>query len=256
MTRRHVGTIITGMLASIAVVFSLTVASPAVAAQTVPTSATASFTATTTAAAPAATVTPACKKATKAVKKAWKARVAAKKSGDINRFIAADRKWRKAKDARKRICSLPASAFTPPTTPEPTFSGNSKDPRPAGWVRPADGSGLPGSNASEVTFNVPNCPVTVSSFTIQPTSSATGWYFVAKLQNYTDKKYQILWRATLVDADGTTWETGVWDSDVLKAYSDGKYDLADLTFTIYPDDPFSPATSRVESFTVLSCQTV
>jgi hypothetical protein len=41
------------------------------------------------------------------------------------------------------------------------FSGQVGDPRPVGWVRPADGSGLAGSNDLRVTVS-PNCPVTAS----------------------------------------------------------------------------------------------
>ncbi len=137
---------------------------------------------------PTVKTTRACKKAKKAVKRAWALRKARFAAGDGPGFVKADAAWKKAKARRAKVCRV--AAVTPATPANPgTASGDPDDPRPAGWVRPADGSGEKGSNASFAAVSA-GCPVTISGVRKVAVTSTDGyvmWVFVVDVQNYTAK---------------------------------------------------------------------
>jgi hypothetical protein len=95
--------------------------------------------------------------------------------------------------------------------PEPqpeTFSGNPRDPRPKNWVRPADGSGLPGSNFEKVQV-APNCPVSISRIEMKEIIVASGdltWVLSLYGENYSPNKINVHFTADAINGrDGSNW---------------------------------------------------
>lgn len=113
-----------------------------------------------------------CVKATKNVAVAKQNLAKARKSGNAKTIKVATVSFNKAKKVRAAACKVTSTGFTKPYGNSNTFSGYPYDPRPVNWVKPADGSGLPGSNLTQVT-NVNNCPVAVHKVEFV-TSARTG----------------------------------------------------------------------------------
>jgi len=166
-------------------------------------------TATTTTIAAAPSVSKACVKAKKELTLAKKALRKASRPGTLLSVNhAALKRWTKAENNVKKRCKVspPNTGNTGSTGTANTFSGNINDPRPAGWVRPPDGSGLPGSNTPLATITPSSCPVTVSkvstaSFPID--ADVNKWVVEVDYQNYTNADIPIHIEVDAVKGDGT-----------------------------------------------------
>ncbi|MDD2818650.1 MAG: hypothetical protein PHN51_07640 [Candidatus Nanopelagicales bacterium] len=141
-----------------------------------------------------------CAKATKDLAAAKKALfVAMRKPHNARGVKNAEIRYQKARKKKTAACKV--TAKSPEVTgairefgTANTFSGYPYDPRPVNWVKPADGSGLPGSNVPQVT-NVNNCPVAVHNVEFK-TSDRTGQ--VTAIARYTNNAPMYV-KASIVD---------------------------------------------------------
>lgn len=196
-----------------------------------------------------------CRKATARVASAKKVYVKAKSSGNLRAFTSAYKKWRQAVHNQQVACSAPPPAkVVVPSSP----SGHPNDQRPVGWVRPADGSGLPGSNAAGVTVQ-DSCPVTVSRYefrTRQYTDdpNIVSWSLSLRVQNFSKDAHTVRVVVTAVDASGKPffdkWAgdmNPLWnDKTKVEPYVDGSSTLVFTPFNANLD----VAGARVVSITV------
>lgn len=208
--------ILTSAAASLMLAGGVLVPAPATATQT-----RTEVTASTTLDVPNATTTrkrtPKCVRAIKKEKRAARAEASARNGGTYAQVVAATNRHDKATAARKKACRTgkPDSTVVPfpSDITSQHYNGDPADPRPAGWTRPADGSGLPGSNASNVT--VTNCPAlfTVSSVVIfhkhvagpsgpitDMTQGEADYYEVSvQMENYTARPVTVTYEMTALD---------------------------------------------------------
>lgn len=151
--------------------------------------------ATTVSAAPAVVKSAACVKATNNLTVAKKSLEKARKSGNTKTIKVATARYNKAKKVRTNACKPAATGFSKPYGNANTFSGYPYDPRPVNWVKPADGSGLPGSNLTQVT-NANNCSVAVHKVEFE-TSARTGQ--VKVIAHYTNNAPMYVKASIVVD---------------------------------------------------------
>ena len=200
-----------------------------------------------------AKASPKCVKATKKAKVAKQAYSKARRSGNVNTVTAAYTKWRKAVYNKQVACAAPtpSAEISVPSSP----SGNPNDTRPSGWTRPADGSGLPGSNAVGVTVQG-GCPVTVSKYEFRKRQytddpNIVSWSLSLRVQNYSKDAHTVRIVVTAVDASGKPfydkWAgemTPLWNSTTsLAPYIDGPTTLVFTPFNANPNVDGAKVTS-------------
>jgi hypothetical protein len=126
-------------------------------------------------------------------------------STNLNKFLVAHNKYISALNNAGKICY--ASGVEPIATP--TFSGIVKDPRPQDWVRPIDGSGLPGSNFADVVVSG-ECPITISKVEMWEQILDSGgliWALRVEGENYSPEKVKFNYTVKVATGESNTpWD--------------------------------------------------
>jgi hypothetical protein len=146
----------------------------------------------------------AAKKKAKKLNKRFK-KLMKTQGSSLQQVMNANNRYNEARNRAAAICRL----VPPKPDPQPqTFSGNPRDPRPKDWVRPVDGSGLPGSNFEKVQV-APNCPVTISKIEMKEIILASGgltWVVNLFGENYSPNKMNVHFTADVINGrDGSNW---------------------------------------------------
>jgi hypothetical protein len=123
---------------------------------------------------------------------------------NLRKVMAARGKHLDAVNRAGEICN---QVPIPEPRPE-TLSGHPRDPRPKDWVRPADGSGLPGSVFEKVQIS-PNCPVTISRIEMAEIVVESGhltWVVTVFGENYSPSNVNVHFTIDVINGrDGSNW---------------------------------------------------
>jgi hypothetical protein len=182
----------------------------------------------------------------------------AQKSGSWTKLEKAVLAHAKAKRVKQAKCLVQVA---PPVS---TASGDPGDERPVGWVRPADGSGEPGSNAVDLTYPA-GCPITIAEvrkWSVVLESGTPVWVLGVSPVNYSSSRVKFHVQVDATTEGGRylngvpeipgTGELLTIDTDlVMSKFSD----FGGASYTIFGVDGLdgTPATMQILRLEITEC---